>query len=456
MSKKPDKNICLLILLSILLCLNIKGQDSTYVLDPFGMKADNIWATISKGSHFTTKKDFYRFQFDSTSNFRRAKFDSITSFYSSVFVSNIDFSESKFYSQVNFYGTQFRSSSDFSFAEFHSKVDFINSEFRYDVTFENTKFDSLADFGAVQFGSSTDFSNSDFKSSVNFGSPLTGYSYVVGITRFKHFADFSGARFNGDVGFGWTTLPESLDFRFVTHINKEIDFTVASYFPLGIKCRIALTGSDISKIKINYELFQLWFPQETSYEDKISTYEKLLKKFSDDGFLESYKLLDIEYRNFKNIADGNVALNRFLKYWWNYGYNKEWVLWWSLGFLFFFTLINSFFLNHLRSKVYEVKFAFYDENDFEKASDKFRLKNSARLLSGRQVLLVPISVFLFLSNFVAFYFINSLIYTSVLFFGLRIDLERFKKFSPLTLYVWTIYIVGLFCLAYILNIIIVK
>ena len=67
---------------------------------------------------------------------------------------------------------------------------------------------------------------------------------------------------------------------------------------------INLVGSDIDRIKINYEQFKLWFPKFTTYQDRISTYESLLEKFNNQGYKESYKLLDIEFKEFLYCMNG--------------------------------------------------------------------------------------------------------------------------------------------------------
>jgi hypothetical protein len=214
-------------------------------------------------------------------------------------------------------------------------------------------------------------------------------------------------------------------------------------------------GSDFRKIKINYELFHLYFPTGTRNEDIISTYEKLRQRFKDDGFLESYKALDIEYQDYKNRESKkpqDLLLNWFQKTWWNYGYNKELVIFWALKFLCFFTLINIFLFEFLQSKVYSINFKFYEKEELKFLKEKLKLDRQQR----KNIFFSSMTFIKMGWNYFLFKIINPLVYTMILFFVLKISIENFKKFSGWILYIWLIYIAGVFCLAYIFNIIIVK
>ena len=379
-------------------------------------------------SHGQNKKNtnFEGVKFDSAINFKRVEFDSAAVFSKAMFYSQVNFSTAIFYSNAYFSGT-----------EFHSPVDFSNAFFKSDVDFTGTKFKSLATFKGTTFHSYTKFSYAQFNSNVSFFDATFDTNVDFFLTKFHSQVDFFAAQFNSSVGFDLATLPDYLCFEYVRKIKNEIDLTYAHLDEhkrtnnKNYRCKINLLNSDISKIKINYEIFKLWFPNYSTYEEKISTYEKLLKKFKDDSFLESYKKLDIEYQDYKNTYNGKIVLNWFLKYWWNYGYDKELVLVWSLCLFLVFSFLNSFLFEYLQRNVFEVNFKFYTKIDSKHSLLK-TLKNSA------------------------LYSINPLIYTAVIFFGIKISLEHFKKFSGWVLYIWLIYIVGLFCLAYIFNIIIVK
>jgi len=94
------------------------------------------------------------------------------------------------------------------------------------------------------------------------------------------------------------------------------------------------------------DLFRLWFPGlEEQPEKKIAIYENVLSALDQDDSPESYKVLDIEYRTFVNNHKGRHVAHFFNKYGWNYGYNKEWMIWWGLGMLVLFTVVISLRFN---------------------------------------------------------------------------------------------------------------
>jgi hypothetical protein len=151
-------------------------------------------------------------------------------------------------------------------------------------------------------------------------------------------------------------------------------------------------------------------------------YEALLNNFEKNGQEESYKRLDIEYQTFKwqhSWKRGFVWLGRL---WWNFGYDKEYVIAWIILSLLVFGVINCFLLPVLNDNVYEV----------------INPKKMVHL-SRRQRIWYSVQ------------------YTVNIFF--RFTLERgcmrFEKFFP-TLYFFVIYILGVLCLGYLANFILQK
>lgn len=383
-------------------------------------------------------------QFHSVTDFSYAKFNSWAVFSFGVFDDKAIFNNSIFHGGVHFQNMTFKSIANFHEVNCESKADFTNSKFESSAIFRNAKFDSLCSFQGTQFNSLVDFQNVHFNSLIDFQS-----------TQFNSTADFNGSKFNFKINFNNAILPDTLIFTNVTSLNSEIDFTSTLLNAIKksnnkeYRCRISLVGSDISKIKINYNLFELYFPKGTAYEQKISIYEKLLLRFKDDGFLDSYKLLDIEYCNFKNRHNGNIFINWFQKGWWNYGYNKEFVVWWVLKIFLFFSFLNIFIYKKLQSKVYPINFPFWD---FE-----YSLKRFSEIIFYKKNIINDKYTHLLRWLFSMFAnLINSLIYTAIIFFGIKISIEKFKKFNIFTLYIFLIYCIGIFCFAYLFNIIIVK
>jgi len=368
---------------------------------------------------FNLKAEFYSATFNSDPKFTSASFNSTCILRYAHFVSKVDFNHTDFYSLADFLDADFDTLSVFEKTFFHSFADFSSANFRYLADFNQAEFHSKVDFVGTQFGSSADFSYAIFDSIAFFKSVI---------------------------------LPDTLFLSNVS-IKNELDLTSAKLNSTKHrKCKIDLLDTDINKVKFNYDLFELYF-QETeehraaTYEQKISIYEKLRKRFDELGFKESYKNLDIEYQDFINTnakdkskeAELGFKLRKYLlnpweKYWWNYGYNKEWVIFWSVFLLIIFTLINVPFVTYLNKNVYQINTkAFYDISTCKNYRKNFNVQRISKIL------------------------FNSLVYTAILFFGIKLVIENFKNPKPGGIfYLILIYVIGLFCLGYLLNIIITK
>ena len=151
--------------------------------------------------------------------------------------------------------------------------------------------------------------------------------------------------------------------------------------------------------------------------------------------MESYKILDVEYRDsvYQNGGwyDRNIA-NPLQKHWWNYGYNKELIFLWSFVFLLFFSLANLWLYPKLMERVYTIEFL--EKIDQSKNAGKKKW--------------IP-------------YTLQTITYTFIIFFGLKMDLEKFKKAAVsqhpvLFVYLMSIYVLGLVCLGFIVNFIIAR
>jgi uncharacterized protein YjbI with pentapeptide repeats len=417
----------------------------------FRGRADFVW------TEFKGMADLGETKFKGRAGFWRTTFDSIVNFGDAEFDSTADFRKTKCKGEAGFVGTKFHGTADFRWAPFDSSVSFVNAGFH-----------STAFFGVTEFKGTADFSSATFDSSVSFRyAGFCSTAYFVR-TKFKGKADFKWARFGGDVLFLGAILPGNLDFRYVKDISKEIDFTFSLPPNSKEKCHIALAGADISKIKLNMTLFTLWFPKDTtfgkssagkdsiiredttlekssagkdsiiridstSYDGQLSVYESVLKKLKDDGLMESYKILDIEYRRFKYKHGGffgGYIPNTFWHWLWNYGYSKWRVFAWTFGLWVVFSLLNLiFFYPKLSESVYAIAFL---------------EKLETSVLTGVKKRL--------------FYFFQVVTYTAIVFFGLKMDVAKFKKgvvreHPGLFVYLMFVYVVGLVCLGFIVNII---
>ena len=363
-------------------------------------------------------------------NFKNAKFQNGAQIVNSFFDLDVDF-----------YSAEFQDTTFFIYTNFKGTVGFFSAKFLNEVEFRNVMFNKKIEFISTEFLNNATFSGVDFLNDVDF-------RYAI----FKRFADFSKSSFNGNVNFISAYLPDSLDFRNVTKISNEIDFTYCKIDSTKNKiCRIALNESDIDKIKINMNLFKLYFPYpENTYERITSVYEKLLRKFKKDGLLESYKTLDLEYRAF--LCDNSKSftyktLDYFQKHWWNYGYNKEWIIL-SCIKIFIMLCMFNFLLYKQLNNIYKI-------NLFTKQSFEYFSFNFKKYEAGNRINRIWES---FIRQF-----INSVIYTFIIFFGFRLEIDKFEELAKIKLiqyifllYILAIYLLGLFYMAYIINIIIVK
>ncbi len=362
-----------------------------------GIKVDRLDMVL-----FKLPVSFYNTTFDSTADFLLASFDSTA-----------DFTRAYFNSTANFAGAKFHSTASFVAADFHSTADFAEANFDSTADFRGAIFDFTANFAEAYFNSTADFT-------LAFFGPL---------------ADFRYAKFNERVFFAPRALPKWLDIRYVTPIEYPIDMTNSGMPRNGNKCKIALTKADVSKIWINMDLFELWFPGDPRYDDQLAVYEGLLKQFGDRGLKESYEVLDKEYRHFVNQHKGWVYkyfTDPFQRVWWGYGYNPERALVITIALWLLFSIINIKYYHRLNGSVYTI--SFMGSINWPKWREPF--------------------------SWVRF-FLQTSAYTAVIFFGLKMSVDKFQhgviqRHPFLFSYLMLIYVSGLVCLGFIVNIIFTK
>jgi hypothetical protein len=200
-----------------------------------------------------------------------------------------------------------------------------------------------------------------------------------------------------------------LDLRF---LRSKID---------GQRIALDLTSCPIDRILIDYRNFKLAF--KLSDGDLInSVYETLLDNFKKNGQSESFKLLDIEYKSFKNkrkVPIIGAVWDQCNVLWWNYGYSRERVFFCTIFILIFFSIINVFLYRRLNNEIYNIE-------------------NFSPLSSGK------------LSFFMSFKY--SLTYTAIIFFKFNVSAEKLKLTNTILL-MWfaLIYLSGLFCTFFIIN-----
>jgi hypothetical protein len=305
---------------------------------------------------------------------------------------------------------------------------------QYDSLFNLTglKCDTSAFFLGARFHGEFVIESSEFSQQVSFYFVSFDTTAVFFQVHFKKRVDFSDSKWGGDVLFWDVTLPDTMEFRKVRKIAEEIDLTAVNKPENGQRCLIDVTGSDISKIRLNMNAFQLWFKDSLTFDNKSSIYEKELLTLKNDGFMDSYRALDIDYQRLKYENGGwfdKYLISNTQCLWWNYGYRKEWILLWSFAFLFLLSVANWWFFPKLYAiyPILSVGSLGQDE------------------LVGRKWIFV----------------LQVVSYTAIIFFGLKLDISNIQRDAvwqhPIAFtYLLFIYVLGLVCLGFIANLILAR
>jgi hypothetical protein len=267
---------------------------------------------------------------------------------------------------------------------------------------------NCVNFADCSFARDVKFFKTTFKGDLNF------LECHLGGTLF-----FGGTSFEGSILFLNTPLPDSLVFNYVK-ISNEIDLTNAYLDEDQEYCSLFLIGVDISKIKLQYREFKLFFPKGESDDIISGTYENLLANFKKNGFTDSYTLLDIEYHDWQQKTNRLLWLS---DWWWTYGYEKSKILFHSIQLILIFTLINLICYKQLQA-VYPI-----------------------RRLSWSEVPWHSNLVVRTVRRFVA-----AFLYTGIIFFRFNIDLKNMMFFpSRYSILIIFEYVIGLICTGFIIN-----
>ena len=396
-----------------------------------------------------------------------------------IFQKPVNFTESNFLHFADWHYAQFLDTTVFDQATFKDTAYFVESAFSKFTTFSETKFLRQALFKGAVFSGFTDFSGAKFSGEASFdGAAFLKYTAFV-MSDFSHGAHFNYAIFadlgvfsdavfkarsslslmritlrdSSNLAFEGTVLPDTIYFSDNDKIKNEIDFSRANFtdtsrYDYKLKqpkpIWIYLYNSDIAKLHLDYLHYKLLLPDSTiitpsddtkeprrfiSPDEKSSMYEALLNNFKTNGQTESYKLLDVEYQQFKWTHSWTHQIPCIPKYWWNFGYDKEYIFGWTFLLLFVFTCFSFIYIHSLNTKVYAME-KIPTNPAWEK---KLSFKDFGNRLW------------------------YSFMYTSTVFFMLSLKIENVQfKEKRGTFYLVTVYSVGLICIAYVANFILQK
>lgn len=356
-------------------------------------------------SHFTQRVSFQLTQFRAQTNFASTTFHKSANFKWAIFYQEVDFSHATFIGEIDFYSAFFKNNANLYDVKFYANADFQATAFFKEANFASDSFLQNATFYNASFNGKTSFNDAIFYKDANFS--YTTYASVIDFskTKFEQTANFQHADFNGQAYFNDTKLPKYLDFSHINNIKNVIDLTSTLPPAADQQCLINLVGTDISKIKLRYDKFKLYFPIGTDKDEISYVYEGLLNSLNNNGYTDNYKDLYIEYQKYLYLKDNHWLMNAIVKYCWNYGFNKERVFYLTGGLLLFFSLINSFCLSWLLHHAYSIQFLI--------RKDQKSIKHHHLLIT-------------FIDDFP-----RSVVYTSFIFFGgllgLRSGEYRFRS-----------------------------
>jgi len=415
-------------------------------------------------AHFNSWAYFYGAEFNSRANLSHTDFDSLAYFSHTHFYLFADFFRSQFYSWADFSDAHFDILADFSGASFKAFAYFYNARFMVLADFSNAHFDTAANFRYAVFDSVADFTNVHFAALVDFQ-----YAHFKKKIALRNLSVYPKFRFD----FNNTVLPDTIDLSNNPVLSVEllstIDFTLADsldgeikptrtgfwkasvnlvkqYFYPNDPCFgpkkihwINFYNTDISRIKIDYSHFRLYFKdvdeqdklhKELSYDIKESIYEQLLKNFKDRGQDDSYERLDIDYRWFK--GRNAVLITGINDWWWRFGYEKWRIFIHSFLVIIFFSVVNFFLMHKLNDKnrgVYHMELI-----------PEFLPLNVSKNTTYRLLRRLWFSI----------------IYTSSIFFLLTFKIDKIRFAKLISLWIMFIYTIGLVCMGFIANLILQK
>ncbi|MEO5991088.1 MAG: pentapeptide repeat-containing protein [Ferruginibacter sp.] len=331
-----------------------------------------------------------------------------------------------------------------------------SSHFYRDLVFTNSTFNNILKFHTSEFDGQVDCSDATFNNKVIFRDLTFNGDVSFDNAVFSNYASFSDLIFgdNVEMTFNRAKLPDTIIFDYNSQIPK-IDFSIANFNGESTKHSISLFKSDISKLSLDYIHFKLiWINYANAQliaEDKETVYEALLANFKFNGQSESYKQLDIEYNDFKWDSRHLRLLGWISSIWWNYGYNKEFIFFWTFGFIIIFTITSFPWLNYLNSKVYHIdNIPFLPPILFSKSSKKWNIKDEN--IKKRWIKIYKTEPVKPSIRTIKTRFWYSFFYTSSIFFRLTLKVEgmKFQERKGIV-YLMLVYLTGIVCLAYLAN-----
>ena len=200
---------------------------------------------------------------------------------------------------------------------------------------------------------------------------------------------------------------------------------IPNQFTIGFReknseVKLGVINSNLDNIRFDFlPNIRLMFDSIDSKDAIANSYKNLLEKFEHEGRERSYKIVDLQYRNFKD----NRIFHFLNCIWWYHGYEPGLVFIWTLGFLIVFFFFNL--------KYWRQIFEIYPLKEGQQAGLYKRSNKKLRFYS------------------------IVLLYTLFIFFSLRVDLNKLNfKNLKFVYFFLAQYLIGLWCMVFIIRFII--
>jgi len=380
---------------------------------------------------FNEKVYFYGTQFNKLFIANNTIFDGTIIFQNVRFMKSMQFNSAKFH-LIGIDDCRIEEDASFFNAKFLGEVYFMNSIFNKGCYFQDSKFYFFTRFSGSVFTQSPMFWEAQFYDTVffNYVKLMDGIDFQS--TKISKYISLNSLETQGKIYFDNTYLPEYIDLSNIKS-KYPIDFNFINDSIKNKKYKINIYKTDLNNLILT-DRFSLWFDNYLNLDQKNSIYKQLLEVLDHVGYRKVSKSIDIEYRGFINknyngfFERIGFALNRI---WWNYGYNKQRIFLISLILILLFSI-----------PIY-LKFDYFVDNAYkiDTLSKRFKDNRSIENKFTRYSL----------------DYLVALLYTIFIFFNLKLSFEKlsFKSYKG-GLYILIIFTIGLFCSAFIINLIVTK
>ncbi len=238
---------------------------------------------------------------------------------------------------------------------------------------------------------------------------------------------FEDCNFGSQISFKGLKV-DTIGFKNCKFSSNKIKFITEGNAGKHTVLKIENTSLDNLDFNYSKSLKLFVFPDTGSFKStNQENFENLLAKFEREHKDDSYQRLEIEYRKYKNPPWKNFISRA----WWYYGYKKDWILWWTLGFFGFFLGINLV--------------------RWKKIPQFYHLTIGVKRMSTIRKSSLPFKVWTAMLNAIRV-FVAIFIFTALIFFSIKIDFKILKnQHTLLRVYYFLHYSLGVVCLFFLVN-----